>query len=86
MMNEQQAIAHFWEQEIMNARLPDERYRPNLVKMCCGLQEKPGHSFSAACCPAVRKAAHRLFSNEESLDTRWHMVFPHADAGSSLLT
>lgn len=55
----------------MNARLPDERYRANLVKMCCGLQERPEHSFSAACGPSVRKAAHRLFSNEECIDIQY---------------
>lgn len=58
----------FWEAELRGAKLPDERFRPNLIRMCCQMQAKAGHSFSAACGPAVRKSAHRLFSNESSLD------------------
>ncbi|GAB2784555.1 hypothetical protein GCM10027275_31010 [Rhabdobacter roseus] len=32
------------------------------------MQAKPGHSFSAACGPSVRKSAHRLFSKDASVD------------------
>lgn len=58
----------FWEAELRGAQLPDERFRPNLIRMICQIGAKPGHSFSAACGSAVRKSAHRLFSKEDSLD------------------
>ncbi len=67
-MNRTISGLQFWETELQGAQLPDERFRPNLIKMCHHLQEKPGHSFSAACGPSVRKAAHRLFSKGTSID------------------
>jgi hypothetical protein len=67
-MDEINVSFQFWGQEIAGAILPHERFRTNLTRMCCELQSKPEHSFSAACGPAVRKAAHRLFSRESSLD------------------
>ncbi len=68
MMDETNTGIGFWAQEILGAKLPDERYRGNLTRMCFELQSKPEHSFSAACGPALRKSAHRLFSNETSID------------------
>ena len=68
MMNETNTGIGFWTQELLGAKLPDERFRGNLTRMCCELQSKPEHSFSAACGPAVRKSANRLFSNEASID------------------
>lgn len=60
-----------WELELQEAKLPDERFRANYVQMCQMLTDKPGHSFSAACGPSVRKSAHRLFSKEASLDLQY---------------
>ncbi|GEM_PF-4372744 len=56
-MSETNTGTRFWEQELLGAKLPDERFRGNLIKMCLELQSKPEHSFSAACGPAVRKSA-----------------------------
>ena len=67
-MNVSPAHAAFWEAELRGTELPDERFRPNLIQMCCQIGAKPGHSFSAACGPAVRKSAHRLFSKADSFD------------------
>ena len=58
----------FGHEEMTGALLPDERYRNNLMKMCNSLLEKPGHSFSSACGPIVRKTASGLFSKEKDLD------------------
>lgn len=58
----------FWEKELCDSKLPDERFRKNLVQMCISLERKPGLSFSSACGPNIRKSAHRLFSKEESID------------------
>jgi hypothetical protein len=55
-------------EEMSGALLPDERYRNNLMKMCNSLLEKPGHSFSSACGPIVRKTASGLFSKEKNID------------------
>lgn len=67
-MHKNTASLEFWSEELEYSKLPDERFRSNLVKMCHSLQEKPEHSFSSACGEVVRKSAHRLFSKEESID------------------
>lgn len=54
-------------QEIQNTKLPDKRYLKNLTQMFIQLASKTGQSFSSACGPALRKSAHRLFS-EDGLD------------------
>jgi Transposase DDE domain len=49
--------------ELQGANLGHERFRPNAIKVLTLLGENPGLSFSAACGPAVRKSASRLFSS-----------------------
>lgn len=49
--------------ELQGANLGHERFRPNAIKILTRLGENPGLSFSAACGPAVRKSANRLFSS-----------------------
>lgn len=51
--------------EMQGAKLPDERFRSNVVQMCSRLGIHCGQSFSSACGPAVRKSANRLFSHED---------------------
>jgi len=53
------------EQEFSGTVLPDQRFRPNLIKMAASLIEQPESSFSSACGEGVRKAAWRLFSTKE---------------------
>ena len=53
------------EREFSGTKLPDERFRPNLIKMAASLIERVESSFSSSCGEAVRKAAWRLFSIEE---------------------
>ena len=71
MLQENLFGIQFWKEELQLSKLPDERFRSNLVKMCHSLQEKAGHSFSAACGPWVRKSAHRLFSKEAVIDIQY---------------
>lgn len=49
--------------ELQGSNLGHERFRANAIKILTRLGENPGLSFSAACGPAVRKSANRLFSS-----------------------
>lgn len=51
--------------ELQGANLGHERFRRNAIKALTRLGENPGLSFSAACGPAVRKSANRLFSSSD---------------------
>lgn len=51
--------------EMRGTKLPDERFRNNLIQMCSRLSSHCGQSFSSACGPATRKSANRLFSHED---------------------
>jgi hypothetical protein len=51
--------------ELHGANLGHERFRPNAIKILTRLGENAGLSFSAACGPAVRKSANRLFSDPD---------------------
>lgn len=51
--------------EMRRTKLPDERFRNNLIQMCSRLSSHCGQSFSSACGPATRKSANRLFSHED---------------------
>lgn len=51
--------------ELASSNLGHERFRPNAIKVLTSLGETPGLSFSAACGPAVRKSASRLFSSSD---------------------
>ncbi len=51
--------------ELQGANLGHERFRRNAINILMQIGEHPGLSFSAACGPAVRKSANRLFSNPE---------------------
>ena len=51
--------------EMAGAILGHERFRSNAIKILSRIGEKQGLSFSAACGPAVRKSANRLFSQSD---------------------
>lgn len=66
-MQETQSLQALATQELRNTKLPDKRYSKNLTQMFIRLAMNTGQSFSSACGPALRKSAHRLFS-EDGLD------------------
>lgn len=53
-------------QEVMGARLPDDRFRPNVAQIVEGLSSHGGSSFSVACGHGGRQSARRLLRNEET--------------------
>jgi hypothetical protein len=52
--------------EMSGAALRDGRRRKSVGRICARLADQPGVSFSAACGPAVRQAAHRLFAHPQT--------------------
>ncbi len=66
-MQETQSLHSWAVQEMQHTKLPDKRYVKNLTQMFIRLASNTGQSFSSACGPALRKSAHRLFS-EDDLD------------------
>jgi hypothetical protein len=53
-----------WAQaELAGARVWDPRCRRSLIRICEQLADRPQASFSTACGPAVRQAAHRIFEH-----------------------
>ncbi|HVT17522.1 MAG TPA: IS4 family transposase [Thermoanaerobaculia bacterium] len=52
--------------EIAGAKIPDQRRVTSLIRICDALAEHPELSLTAACGPAVRQAAHRIFEHEET--------------------
>jgi hypothetical protein len=64
-------VGDFWASELDGAKLPDQRFFPNLVRMCSRLEDRTGLSFSSACGPSTRKSAYRLFSKTEEMDIQW---------------
>lgn len=59
--------------ELQGANLGHERFRPNAIKILTRLGENTGLSFSAACGPAGRKSANRMFSHSDIDLLRGHM-------------
>jgi hypothetical protein len=59
-------IAEWATQEMAGAALKDERRLKSLARICDGLAKHPDYSFSAACGPAVRQAAHRIFEHPDT--------------------
>ena len=51
------------EQEFAGSRLWDHRCRRSLARIATAVAERHGQSFSAACGPALRQAAHRIFAH-----------------------
>lgn len=51
------------ETEMAGAKVWDARCRRSLVRICAALAARPLTSFSAACGPALRQAAHRIFAH-----------------------
>jgi hypothetical protein len=59
-------MEHGWaEQEMAGAQVADLRRNKSLGKICQRLAAQAGKSFSAACGPASRQAAQRIFSLEQ---------------------
>lgn len=52
------------ESELAGASLRDRRRVKSVIRICESLAARPELSFSAACGPAVRQAAHRIFKHE----------------------
>jgi hypothetical protein len=52
--------------EMSDATIRDPRRVKSLVRICASLAARPGLSFSAACGPALRQAAHRLFEHQQT--------------------
>ncbi len=51
-------------EEMSGAKLHDRRRVRSVIRICTALAAKPDLSFSAACGPAIRQAAHRIFEHE----------------------
>jgi hypothetical protein len=58
------------EQEFLGAAVEDHRQARSLARMAARLLEHPELAFSSACGTALRKAAWRIFSQEE-VDVQW---------------
>lgn len=53
-------------EEMAGATLHDRRCVRSVIRICTALAARPDLSFSAACGPAVRQAAHRIFEHERT--------------------
>lgn len=53
-------------EEMTGATLHDQRRVTSVIRICAALAANPDLSFSAACGPAVRQAAHRIFAHEDT--------------------
>jgi hypothetical protein len=51
-------------EEMSGATLHDRRRVRSVIRICTALAAQPDRSFSAACGPAIRQAAHRIFEHE----------------------
>jgi hypothetical protein len=58
--------SHWAQQEMKGAEVWDPRCRRSLATLCEKLADHPEASFSKACGPAARQAAHRIFEHEET--------------------
>jgi Transposase DNA-binding len=53
-------------EEMSGATLRDRRRFRSVIRICTAVAERPDLSFSAACGPAVRQAAHRIFEHPDT--------------------
>lgn len=58
-------MEHWAKTEMAGAQLGHERFRKNAIEILSRIGSKEGLSFSAACGPAVRKSANRLFTQSD---------------------
>jgi len=52
--------------EMKGAQLGDQRQVKSVIRICAAVAAQPALSFSAACGPAVRQAAHRIFAHADT--------------------
>jgi hypothetical protein len=52
--------------EMKGAKLGDQRQVKSVIRICAAVAAQPDLSLSAACGPAVRQAAHRIFKHEDT--------------------
>ena len=57
-------------EEMKGAKLRDQRRVKSVIRICAALAASPDLSFSAACGPAVRQAAHRIFEHEDTSEEK----------------
>ena len=55
-----------WSEEMKGAKLGDQRQVKSVIRICAAVAAQPDLSLSAACGPAVRQAAHRIFKHEDT--------------------
>jgi hypothetical protein len=53
-------------EEMEGATLHDRRCVRSVIRICTAVAARPDLSFSAACGPAIRQAAHRIFEHERT--------------------
>jgi hypothetical protein len=54
------------EEEMKGVKLGDQRQVKSVIRICAAVAARPDLSLSAACGPAVRQAAHRIFKHEDT--------------------